>query len=363
MNKTILLKIIAAGLKGEIITLPEESEALEKLTKEHSISAYLYQVSKDDKYKKFYLGSALINSAMDKEMEKITSCFSKQDIEHVVMKGFYLKSFYPNPNLRVMGDVDILIQPSKIKQVSKYMKELGFKLISKDSHHWEFCKGKMHVEIHHSLVGNESPYYKCFSHPFDNVEKLAGSTYFFQPNYHLKFVLAHYAKHLYVGGGAGIRPLCDVYVILNSFDIDFKKLEEDLKELHLFDFWQTILTALFVIFDYQKISFVKNEHINDFLQFTLDSGIHGFALENNQFQHQVVARGGKIKIIFSRWFIPIKSIQGIYPWSKMVILLPFAYICRFFSLMVKKSNRLKELASLDKNEIKKTKEFYQKIGL
>ena len=60
--------------------------------------------------------------------------------------------------------------------------------------------------------------------------------------------------------------------------------------------------------------------------------------------------GNKFSFLLKRLFIPIKQLFKLYPWSKLIVTIPFAYIYRFFYLLINKKNKLKEVVKYKKDE-------------
>ena len=54
--------------------------------------------------------------------------------------------------------------------------------------------------------------------------------------------------------------------------------------------------------------------------------------------------------VFKMLFIPINQLFSLYPWSKLIITIPFAYIYRLFYLLVNKNKELKKAIKYKKDE-------------
>ena len=82
------------------------------------------------------------------------------------------------------------------------------------------------------------------------------------------------------------------------------------------------------------------------IDYCLNCGIHGFGEKSVQAQSTNAlnnfCNGNKFIYLVKKLFIPIKELFKLYPWSKLIITIPFAYIFRFFYLLKNKRNKLKE---------------------
>ena len=91
--------------------------------------------------------------------------------------------------------------------------------------------------------------------------------------------------------------------------------------------------------------YIENKDTNKMISYCLKCGIHGFANDNNtHIANEInnLNNGNKIKFVFKKLFIPIKQLFFLYPWSKLIITIPFAYIYRLFYLLVNKNKELKK---------------------
>jgi len=77
-------------------------------------------------------------------------------IPYVILKGQVSASYYPNPMLRSMGDVDILIHKEDREKVDELFKDEGFIKRSdaeKHDYHWAYKMDRASLELHWDLPG------------------------------------------------------------------------------------------------------------------------------------------------------------------------------------------------------------------
>lgn len=86
--------------------------------------------------------------SLQKECLHIIHLFRKNDIKPVILKGFSVSQTYPIPELRLMGDTDILI-PEKFYQAALILESAGYRARKEVAvHHVEFAKDRFLLELH-----------------------------------------------------------------------------------------------------------------------------------------------------------------------------------------------------------------------
>ena len=60
------------------------------------------------------------------DFEELSATLSANGIEHMPVKGYYLRRLWPAPEMRTFGDIDILIHPHDRQRTHELMKSLGY---------------------------------------------------------------------------------------------------------------------------------------------------------------------------------------------------------------------------------------------
>ncbi len=363
MNKKLLLDMLSAGIKGEKLNIDKSEIDKEFLTilKEQTFLPIAYKVFSFNELKKYYLSSCLGHSQFKEIGDLLIKLFSENKIKHVFIKGYELQKLYPDENLRLFGDIDFLIEKKDVNLAKKLLLENGFQL-DKDGtcgHHYEFTyKNGLIVELHFDLVDPDNKAYDFFKDPFSHLKLINNYTYTLEDSYHFLFIIVHYIKHL--EGGAGLRELCDIYLMLNKCDLDMDYIEKSLDLLKLKDFWSTLLHELNIIFSYDKLPFKENPYVHELIDYSIQSGIHGHG-QNGNFRENALNNNNenRFKFLLKKLFIPVKTLFVLYPWTKSIILIPFGYIYRFFALLFKKRKAFVETITANKSE----KSILNKAGI
>ena len=255
-----LFKLIANALFGANATIDLESVDFEKLyseAKHQTVLGITFDVLPDsarDYNKAIYdewqcrtfhvLKNNVTQMYANAELEKI---FSDAKIDICTIKGFASAYYYPNKNLRQMGDIDFIVPINDIPKCKELLKANEFVCIDEDelhSYHIGYKKGKTHYEMHKNvteLLDEEGKITSLVSTIFDNSVKLPFDNFTLtapNPVLHGIIMLLHMQKHMITGGGIGLRHLCDWAVFVNNFDTNewTEKFEPILKELGLWTF-------------------------------------------------------------------------------------------------------------------------------
>lgn len=180
---------------------------------------------------------------------------TEADIKYTIIKGFACSLYYPDPLLRLIGDVDFLVNPEDFDRAEALLIEKGFTPVkSTGESHKVFVYKGCRYEMHHEPAGVPNG-------EIGDVTKVllkeaassahSHTTEFGTINVPDKFhhgliILLHMGHHLN-GEGIGLRHLCDWAVFVNSMSrADFCKLfEESLKSIGLWHF-ACVLTSLCV---------------------------------------------------------------------------------------------------------------------
>lgn len=361
-DKELLFSIIKAGMLNQKIDLSElkEDSDLMRIIKEQTFQPFLYYISKDIRFKKYYLSSFLIIEQFEKLGSKIKKIFDENGIDHIFLKGYTLRNLFPDKALRLSGDIDVLVRNKDYKRAKEVLSNNGFVFDEECEHHAGFKINNVEIELHRKLLPHTDKFAPYFEDAWNHVINDNNHTFVFENEYNFCYILGHYIKHLY--RGAGLRELCDVYVMLEKMNLDFSKIDPFLKKYNLEKFFNTVLNELNILFDYKEMPFEVNEAAYSLIDFSIDSGIHGNGANGDQLinSQRNAADNNRFKYLLSRLFIPVKSIFTLYPWTKSIILLPLGYIVRFFHLLFKRKDMLKHVIKSEKFE-KNT--LFEDIGL
>ena len=159
---------------------------------------------------------AAASEAMLKEQQRILDLLETQQILCAVLKGTSVAYLYPHPELRTIGDIDILVDEDKLDYACSVLQEHEFAPTYTAEKHLCLQKGAVWVEMHRMVSVFPESEKGCFTKQYmtdalrhmqtaeiDGVRfpMLSGS-------YQIISLLAHMEQHL-ATSGIGLRQVCD----------------------------------------------------------------------------------------------------------------------------------------------------------
>ncbi len=305
--------------------------------------------------KKKFISISALGIMQERVVDSITEAFNKISCDHILIKGSVVRNYYPYPELRTMGDIDILVKSSK--GIEETMAELGYERTGGSEGEMVFKKNNSVVEIHTALRGmnfkDNVDFDQYFSNIFNNGVCIKGChTYELDCSSHIIFMIVHMAKHFH-NEGCGIRMFLDLAVTLKRFknSVDMDKILRELSKLHLYRFACNIFKMCSEFFDIDCMADyeINSELKESICSYILKGGTFGF--ENNVHSDVVLRnmKNSKNKInkasLIVKWIFPdINTMRYKVNWFKNApgFLLPAAWIYRAVSLVFNK-NKVKNL--------------------
>ena len=159
-----------------------------------------------------------------------------------------MRELYPVPELRTMGDVDVLVRDEDLERTAEVLCGLGYQKEEGGSAVWALKKDNFSYEVHRRLAfgsyWNDVDYEGYFATAFDRLTTGEGSRRYFTPEDHFIFLCFHLAKHLN-STGAGIRMVMDLALFLKAYQdtLDWDYIRAQLELLRMDRFVKTVLYA------------------------------------------------------------------------------------------------------------------------
>lgn len=245
------IKLLRYVLKGDVPDLPNDIdfEKLYEFGRSHGVENMLYVGLRDlkidvpetilHKFYYSYLMSIKIDTLQTMELEKIGKAFEDAGIDYIPLKGSVVKFFYPMPNYRKSGDVDVLIRREDEENARKVLTEQLDYVLAEIAKNYEVHasyenKSHIHVELHRQVLRSSNRAYKTFKNVWEHANPIENKKHRYRmcPEFLYTHQLAHLCHHIY-RGGAGIRMLMDFYVLKNNLKIDYSALNRILKKSNL----------------------------------------------------------------------------------------------------------------------------------
>ncbi len=134
------------GVAGLVFWLSRESGWLERIPKGVS-----------DALRRSYFRQAAQNALLSSELERLLDAFSNAAVPVIVLKGAALaREIYPDPALRPMNDLDLLVHARDLEHTVGLLRANGYRKL-KSSYHLVFQGGpqlRVTVEVHWEFIGN-----------------------------------------------------------------------------------------------------------------------------------------------------------------------------------------------------------------
>lgn len=274
--------------------------------------------------------------------EKVCGVLEKAKIPYIPLKGAVLRDLYPQPWMRTGCDIDILVHESDVERASKSITEsLRYEQTRRGVHDIQILSAEsIYVELHFSLLDEDTSAAtaKLLNKAWEYARPVEGNDckYEFNGAMFYFYHIAHMAKH-FLGGGCGIRPFLDLWLMQKNKEYDTEETKALLKKGKLTEF-EAVAKKL------SKIWFSDEEHDRTtqlMEEFIFRGGCFG-SDETKMLSGQQKS-GGRIKYIMSRIFIPFDELKGTYPIIKKYrFLTPVCEICRFFSLLFGKRRKFRK---------------------
>ena len=172
---------------------------------------------------------ATASEAMLKEQRRILDLLEAHQIPCAVLKGTSVAYLYPHPELRTIGDIDILVDEENLDEACRALQANGFAPSYTAEKHLCLQKGAVWVEMHRmvsvfpeSEKGRFTKQTMTGALRHTQVVEISGVRFpMLSDAYQIIALLAHMEQHL-ATSGIGLRQVCDwavtAHALRNCFD-------------------------------------------------------------------------------------------------------------------------------------------------
>ncbi|MEE0234690.1 MAG: nucleotidyltransferase family protein [Bacteroidales bacterium] len=219
--------------------------------------------------KTFIMANIMTHGKLNGVLVNVVSQLSAAGIRPVLLKGQGLAQYYPKPELRQCGDIDLYVGLERYSDSYDVVKPLATQIDDRKAlevgKHYDFFVGKVAVEMHRysdryptsrldriyqevSLRGlNENLVPLVFS---------SQEVYTPSDEYNAFYIFSHLFHHFLING-LGARQLCDWMLFLRSRSshIDMQSLKTTLGRLDMLKPWQAFGCVLVKYFGMPADSF------------------------------------------------------------------------------------------------------------
>lgn len=375
-----LIALMKSAILEQPQPLPEEFEiqAAMPLIQKHHIAALVYDGAVRcglprenpamEKLFRAYYRFLVVSEGQEREIRRIFRAFEESGIDYLPLKGCNMKALYPKPEMRAMGDADILIRLEQYDRIEPVMKALGFERKNETDHELVWVSPQLHLELHKHLIPSHArDLYAYFEDGWHLAVPGSGSRWDMSPEDTFVYLFAHFAKH-YRGGGIGCRYVLDLWVYLRANPgLDMDRILAALEKLKLREFYGNISRLMAVWFEGAE----PDDRTEFMTEFIFASGSWG------QMDQRLLARGvniarrtsqGKLRYLWQRVFLKPDEMKWLYPiLRKAPWLLPGAWIWRIVRKVAFQRSALSRqkqiLEGMSREKVEDSQRLLQYVGL
>ena len=211
VEQSTLLMLVGSGLSGHPVSLPSLDaaswEAIYSLAKMHTVTGLLYRglqlqpegvTIPEDVLMRLISRIGKVSNhgkSMKNLTVALTDYFSGKGLHPVVMKGMETATYYPDPDLRLYGDVDIYFAPEEFDKAA-VVAEKRFGKLRKDP------DGSLHFKVDNIDIDLHRDYFGL--HVAEDKLPAIGS-----PEGIILMHSGHILHHA-IASGIGLRQMCDL---------------------------------------------------------------------------------------------------------------------------------------------------------
>ncbi len=377
-----VLTLIKSAIDESTYPLPEEfsiNEAYDFIIK-HRVMMLAYDgavrcgISKNEpamqKLFKIYVSGMMKSEKQLEKVKEIYAVFDKNGIDYLPLKGCNMKYLYPKPELRAMGDADILIREEQIPFAESVLEKLGYKEVDDMDHHSAWHSDSLHLEIHRrpfSIANTE--FFDYFGDGWKFGKNAENHCYKFSAETEFLHLLTHFTVHCRTGG-IGIRHVADFYVYKKAVpNLDENYVLQELEKLNLKKLYRNLEKLLDAWFGNGEMD-EGAKTLSDFILSGGDWGSYGnaFLSMEARSKKEETEDYSRIKSLFKIIFQPLSLMKVKYTkLQKYPVLLPFYWVKRWFEVLFFRRRNIKRKADMLKNydseKIREYKKMLNETGI
>ena len=296
-------------------------------------------------FKDYTISVFLKNDAVLNEQKSLIKLLESNDVKYAVLKGTSAARLYNKPELRTLGDIDILVKKSDFESTKSLLMLNEYRLIDDGFNHFhcEFERNGVVVELHHEI--SEFPKTKLCDELRAELQKAVDSTVkadkselgyeysILSPLYQAVSLLLHMERHI-SKDGLGLRQLLDWGEFLRK-NSEFLSEEKDISFLKKYGLYKFAVIGENIIKKYFYQQKVKDDIADSVFELAVKKGNFGVKRSEKQtYATYMISSDNKSPL---KWFRYFKT-RSIYSWELTkkhrwlsnfaFIVLPMRYLIR-----------------------------------
>lgn len=373
INEEVFIQILSDHLHRRTTFIGKNVDwnIIQTYSEQHQVDAIVYFQTKKEEFKKDYY--ATLYNASNREF-LLNQLLAEITSEYIIVKGTEVSKLYPVPELRTMGDVDIVV--CNREEFNNAFMKLGYSTgVNKKDWEWHYSKFGVNFELHDRLIYRETVNDNIKQIDFFNNLWIYVKENKLDWNFHFIFLIYHIKKHI-MNSGVGFRQFLDIAVVMKNINLDWNWINEKLDEIELLPFARVVLSFIKEWFDVEgglDFSSIEEDFYYEVTRKVFEDGVFGFNNEENKEAMVInetikLGKFAQIKIFFKRVFPSYEYMcfTPHYTWVKKTkVLLPAAWVYRWFRGLMNFDSRMAFLKSSFVSNGKKEmrKDMYKKWKL
>lgn len=328
MPEEQLLQLVSSSVFQRKIQLHVDNDVFDEV-KKHAIEALpaqiLPSVTMPDELRKKWKAAILQRLRLNMQNKYIQDHLPIT-VPYVILKGTAAAQYYPNPDCRTLGDIDIMTRREDFDQALKELTEDGFVVVNTLNREISLRKQGVTVELHRYFASlNEIEYAKYLD---DLIIENIQSNHKLPDPVNGLVLLEHISQHL--ENGLGLRQIIDWMMFVDKCLPDAKwpefRIMAEKTGLKMLAIVSTRMCELHLGLPKRKWCAKADPALcNQLMEYVLACGNFGMTrLSDNEISENVFAYATKVSTAFK-----LLQKQGLANWKaarKYSVLRPFAWI-------------------------------------
>ena len=311
------------------------------------------------------------SDGQQRQIRRLREAFRQAEIDHMLLKGSRMKDLYPAPELRYMGDADILIREGQYEKIQVIMEELGYRFCQESDHELIWRHPELMVELHKHLIPSyNKDFYSHFGKGWQLAEAYEGSEYRMRQEDEWIFLFTHFTKH-YRDGGIGCRYVADLWVWRRAHPrMDENYIRGVLEKIQLDTFYDHILGLI----DYWFEDGAGAPVLDVITEFIFASGSWGqeetkvLSGAIRDAKHSVLGFSSRLMYLWKIAFPSVVNLRNKYKvLNKAPWLLPLVWLYRpFYKILFERRDlqrKSEHLETMSKENIRLHRQMLNLVGL
>ncbi|BCJ96607.1 hypothetical protein acsn021_41760 [Anaerocolumna cellulosilytica] len=303
LHESVLISLLSYAIRAEHPAFNEVNNiSWDRLFEEaaaHQVHTLLYPLIADlgedsipapllSKWKQETKSAAARQLQHVEQVNTIIKVFHNNSISVIALKGLVLRNYYPKPELRTMGDGDLLIHKANMKKAKKLLQKMGYRLKENTPRH--FCFSHKYfplLEMHQCLSEKEI---QCIYPDLTTavlkrserieIKGMDASIFTLSIEDMFLHLLLHFAGHL-MSEGIGLRSVCDIVLFLEKegLKLDMGYLQDKLLTCRLTHLAATLVRLCEKYFSLKLPCIfpgaVEDSDVDLLMEDILDAGVYG----------------------------------------------------------------------------------------